>query len=275
MSQSLFFEDHLHFFRTLFAVKGDTSELVLRKAWLNHSFVILNPLQDLSTKAMIAAEQLKSNDAKNFLKYGAGRRLLAIWYSYRSITQMAHAERIEPLTEAEAHELNKDINLMYMHLRGVLDNYAWAYCYENEKNLLQDRKGNERKFIGLFNSDFPKESKNKELWTELDAYRCWATELSNKRDPVAHRIPLCIVPSYITPDQNAEFQALQNDSDDALQQHDFQKVQMIAQKQRSVGRFPMVFAHSPDEDPIPIYPTIPGDMVNLILIQEIILRHLK
>lgn len=274
MSESLFFEDHLNFYKKLFAVKGDPNKSTTQKAWEGHALAVLNPLQDLNTKAIIAAEKLASKDAKAFLKYGAGRRLIAIWYSYSSIIRVAHTKRTEPLKDHEAHELNKDINLIYMHLRGVLDNYAWVYCYEQEPHLLKDKKGKEKKFIGLFNKDFPQESTNKNFWAELEKYKDWATELSNKRDPVAHRIPLNVVPSILTSDEHDEYQSLQVEHNAALVKFDFDKLGEIHHRQRSLGTFPMVFAHNPEEKIlIPIYPTIPNDMGNLIEIQNIVLRQ--
>lgn len=274
-TDSLLFEDHLAFYKKQFAVRGEVQEFVLRKAWYSHSITVFDPLRDLGTQAIIAAKKLLSKEAQNYLQYGAGRRLLAIWYSYRSITHIAHPERKEPLSESEAHEINKDINLIYMHLRGVLDNYAWVYIFEKEPSLFKTSKGKVRKNIGLFNKDISTDSHNKAFWLSLEQHMQWANEMSDKRDPVAHRIPLYIVPSVITSDQAQQYEGLEKQQNDALKELDFDKVTALSLQQRKLGVFPMVFAHNSHEALIPIYPTIPQDMAHLIAIQKIIFQELQ
>lgn len=271
---SLLFNDHLDFYKKLFVVRGEPQEFVLRKAWHSHSITVFDPLRDLGTQAIVAANKLLSKEARSYLQYGAGRRLLAIWYSYRSITHIAHPERKEPLSESEAHEINKDINLIYMHLRGVLDNYAWVYIFEKEPNLLKTNKGKARKNVGLFNKDFAADSSNKAFWLSLNKYAQWANEMSDKRDPVAHRIPLYVVPSVVTPDQAQQYETFEKQQNDALKELDFNKVAVLTAQQRKLGSFPMVFAHNPYEAPIPIYPTIPQDMAQLIAIQKVVFQEL-
>ncbi len=272
--ESLNFQDHLDFYKRHFRCEEKPSEYAIRQAWCTHAVAIFNPLRDLSLETVQLSERMSSKDAAIFLKYGVSKRLLAIWYSYRTITSIAHPERTEPLTENESHELDNVINLIYMHLRGVLDNYAWAYLYEKEPALLQDNNGKARKLIGLFNDDFKKNSNKKDFWNEINEYKTWSTELSAKRDPVAHRIPLYVVPSILTHEQHETYQKLEQEYSEALSIMDFEKIDALFPALRSLGVLPMQFAHNPDENPFPIYPTIPSDMANLIKIQKIILKYL-
>jgi hypothetical protein len=274
VSESLKFDDHLEFYKKLYAEKGEASLYVVKKAWHTHALVIFNPLRDLSFEAIKVADKLRSIDACNFLRYGAGRRLSAIWYSYRSIIHIAHAERTDPLTSDEAHEVNKDINLIYMHLRGVLDNFAWAYCYEKEPKLLKNKKGQDRKLIGLFNPEMVQESENPDFWKLIFEHHQWAKELSDKRDPVAHRIPLYVIPSVITKKEEAIYAELEKEQSRAIQELNLDNWEQLIAKQRSIGTLPLLFAHDPSDKLIPIYPTIPNDMAHLINIQAIVFNIL-
>ena len=70
------------------------------------------------------------------------------------------------------------------------------------------------------------------------------------------------------------YQKLEQEYSEALSIMDFEKIDALFPALRSLGVLPMQFAHNPDENPFPIYPTIPSDMANLIKIQKIILKYL-
>ena len=52
---------------------------------------------------------LSAEQARYYGCYGAGRRMIMMWYSYRHLIFTAYPERTDPLTEEEAQEIAKDV----------------------------------------------------------------------------------------------------------------------------------------------------------------------
>ncbi len=93
----------------------------------------------------------------------------------------------------ECETLNVALNSIYLHLRGVLDNFAWIIYYELQLTNLKQRDidllGN--KFLNSLECDL-------NLKKDLEVRKNWLIDLKNKRDPVVHRLPLYIPAKFIT-----------------------------------------------------------------------------
>jgi len=88
--------------------------------------------------SLVPPEQLCSQQAKYYMLHGAGRRLGAMFEAYRSVVLTAHEGRTNPLGHDEQQAFSRDINIIYMNLRGVLDNFAWCLMYERQPDVEQD-----------------------------------------------------------------------------------------------------------------------------------------
>ena len=104
----------------------------LKQAQEQHALAVFNPLRDWIVKAITIAEQLSNNNAQYYMRYGIGRRYSMVWYAYRTIMFGASPVREDPLSHADQQELSHAINVIYMNLRGILDNFAWCFLYEKE-----------------------------------------------------------------------------------------------------------------------------------------------
>ena len=106
----------------------------------------------------------------------------------------------------------------------------------------------------------------------------WNRDLSSRRDPAAHRIPLSIPPAIIDAETRVEYERLSAEyskaSNDALKTPGhgkdaimkFETAAALYDKLQRVGKFFPVFVHHPDEGPMKIYPTVPQDIGQLIKI---------
>jgi hypothetical protein len=55
---------------------------------------------------------------------------------------------------------------------------------------------------------------------------------------------------------------------------DFAAADLLNEQRQRIGHFMPCFVHHPEQDIIPIYPTLPNDMVRLIRIGEIVKEHI-
>src|SRR5579862_4549323 len=138
------------------------------------------------------ASSARSEGARYYLQFGATRRLEMIWYAYRNLVSMAPPDRSEPLESEEARQLMVDINVIYLNLRGILDNLAWALLSEFAPERLLSLKPTQ---IGLFLPSIKREKAFSKLTDLIDLHDSWDRDVKERRDPAAHRIPLALPPA--------------------------------------------------------------------------------
>ena len=228
-----------------------------------HSLVVHDALKDLRITAATIAPTLSNEEAKFFILYGPGRRLGMIWVSYRDILEHIATDRTEPLPQDEVATISRDLNVIYINIPGVLDNYAWCLLHQvatdNTKKLRPVK-------VGLFSSEFMDDPNLVSLRPLLDEFGKWHKELKTRRDPAVHRIPLYVPPAALNPKEEDRYRELEDQIADAFNSQNFEQVDELSDQQGRIGTFMSCFIHHPGEGIIPIYPTVPQDIANLIKI---------
>jgi hypothetical protein len=187
-----------------------------------------------------------------------------MFYAYQAITHIAYDRRTEPLLVNEQHTLSREINIIYMHLRGVLDNFAWCFLYERQPVLADTIH---RFDVGLFSQKFRKQcTAFSEVEDEITVHDVWNEEVKERRDPVVHRIPLYVPPALITQEEAKTYRALNNQFNEKLNSLELDEANRAFDEMNTIGTYYPYFVHHPNEPHIPIYPTIPIDMTHLIRI---------
>lgn len=243
----------------------ETTAYFLCEALYIHSLVVLDALRDLQSTAATIAPTLSNQDARFFIRHGPGRRLGMIWVSYRYIVEHIATDRTEPLPQDEVATISRDLNVIYINIPGVLDNYAWCLFHQ----VATDKtKKLPRVKVGLFSSAFMDDPNLASLRPLLDEFGKWHKELKTRRDPAVHRIPLYVPPAALNPEEEDRYRELEDQIADAFNNQDFEQVDELSAQQGRIGTFKSYFLHHPDEDIIPIYPTVPQDIANLIKIVQ-------
>jgi hypothetical protein len=206
----------------------------------------------------------------HFLRFGAGRRLRDMFYAYRNLIKMAYPERKTPLNDDEIGEGSRDLNLLYMHLVGTLDNIAWFLFHELCPERLSSVPNSR---IGLFQDTFRKAPEFSRIVPEIEGSRTWWKAIQDKRDPSAHRIPLAMIRGIVTKDEASRYQALNDEANEGFGRLDLEKVDRTFEKMNSIGTFVPWFVHHPDEGPIKIYPTVPEDILQMMKLAQACLNH--
>lgn len=209
----------------------DTHDIEIR-ARFDHAQNVLDSLLCI-IKSICITDSFNNENAKSFIKYGFFRRINLLHLSYETVIRISPCDRTEPFSIEETRLLSRDINSIYLHLRGALDNLSWALMHEKAPDYL---KNNKKETLSIFNTKFRTSlSTNANLKEIQDNHNIWYKTLKEKRDPAAHRIPLYIPPA------------------------------LIHENTQTYETY-LYFVHDTNEPHTPIYPTIPTDIAHLVKI---------
>jgi hypothetical protein len=268
------YEKHLENYKRLYGYYGDnpyidksrTLTAAEEEAKYHHALCVFGPLRDWIQKAIQIAEGLNSTNARYYMLHGAGRRFDMTFRAYQKITSIAYGKRSEPLSQDEQNALSQAINITYMNIPGILDNFAWCLIYERQPEMADKIPKNN---VGLFSKKFREQlDAFSEIAGEITVHDLWQQEVKERRDPVAHRIPLYVPPSLVTEEEAETYSAVYNRFSANLNSLKLDEADIAFKQLESIGTFSPYFMHHPEERPIPIYPTIPADMSHLLRIGD-------
>ncbi len=238
-----------------------------------HALHILDAIRDLQIEILNVSNSISNEGANTNLNFGAARRVRMIWGGFRHLYSLIRPDRSEPMMHDDVFEAARALNDIYIHTRGVLDNYAWALVF-----LFGNVSAIRRNDVDLFGRKL--ESNLIQSFLDVLApYRDWNREMKERRDPVAHRIPLSVPPSFFTDEDHSKFlelndrynaavrkfselaliQAPQSDLDAASAEAD-----RLHEESQRIGRFSPIIVHDPKEGGTRIYPTVPQDIGMLV-----------
>ena len=227
---------------------------------LIHSFVALQPL----------AGRMRNADAANFVLHGVGRRMGTMLASLRGMLAKNLTERTEPLSLDAAKEVSRDLNSIYLDIIGILDNYAWCLLHELASAESKDHARRVPQGVGLFNRRFLSDVALHALAADLSAFRGWVDEVKTRRDPAAHRIPLYLPTTALNEADLQVYEDLQDKMNRAFERADMDEAERLQEEQGRLGTFAPCFQHHPDEEVMPIFPTVPQDIANMLKIDRVV-----
>lgn len=242
------------------------------EAQKHHSLVVQDALRDVFFDAARYADTLSDQNATYFMKFGVGRRLKMMWASYREILSHVPPDRTEPLSQDDVGVVSRDLNVIYINIHGVLDNYAWCLLHEV---TTEAPKKVDKMSVGLFSSRIMSNPRFVDLKPKIDRYGDWNNELKKKRDPVAHRIPLYVPPAILNPEEAERYKEFCGAAMEATAKLEFEKADEFHGRAERLGTFSPHFMHHPGDGALPIYPTVPQDIANLVKIARVISAFLK
>lgn len=247
----------------------------------DHSFYVINgEVNNSFLSVLSAADNCTNQLAKHNLMYGAGRRLRIIQKNYVVVNEITNPERKVPLSDDEQVDLNLHLNSFYMHLNGLMDNLAWAIVLEmNFFDKFDENSPKHRRKVGLFTKAFLSETKSKfsELSAILESKKDWRKTLKELRDPVAHRIPIYAVPSFLNPEQVEEYKKKWNTYNDKLLNSDFEEASEILEEITNLGTYAPFF-HNVENGQSKIYPVnsqVEYDLDNFFDIASVVVKIIK
>lgn len=261
------------------------SGAVYRNAEFAQACAVCDALRDLSNTSVSLSGRFSNSEIAMYLSQGLGRRSKFMWLSLRELLRLIHPSRTQPLSIEAAETASKDLNEIYIDIRGGLDNLAWCLLtFHMQENTNSPTLA--PKHVDIFGSKFQNTIANTEFSDFVNQYANWSDELKSRRDPVAHRIPLSVLPALqddetindckvamveFTNANNAALTALLSssgsDSDELVA-----KAEALREKLLGIGKFHPFFAHNPSLGAMKIYPTVPEDIGRFVIIGRGILR---
>jgi len=271
------FDHHLDFFRKLGSLTGDLERDAHchRQAEYMHALSICDAIRDIHFDAATLSHSVKNPEANFHMRFGIARRAKFIWLSIRGVLGLVMPDRTEPLPHDEVEKIARDLNVIYINIRGTLDNLAWLlldlFASDKTRNLPPVK-------ISLFGNEYLKDGNLADIAKFIKPYEDWNGELSGKRDPAAHRIPLSVIPAIIDSETKDEYQrtmeeynnmigdAFRDSANWEIAEPKFEKAHALHEKLESIGKFAPLFVHHPDEGAMKIYPTVPQNIGQLVRI---------
>lgn len=218
--------------------------------------------KDLSLK-------LKDSDASQMWEYGVRTRCRMLLDSFGTLCYTIDVGREQPLGLEENYTCNQAINLIYLNIRGVLDNLACVFFYEKERHLL-DKLNLRDLDKHLFNKKIHDNSNYKSFWEKIESFKDWyELELKKRRDPVAHKMPLYVIRQILNLAQKEKYDQHHTEFLNSYKQRDCVGVGEAVDKLQNLGKFVPLFAHAPNEV-YKVYPTVTTDLGKMIQILHLV-----
>ncbi len=275
--EELDYEHHVACYAGMGLLTGDPEKDAHwhREAEYVHALSVCDAVRDALFAVVTLSQSVTNVEAQMQLRFGAARRTKFIWLSLRQLLGLIPPDRTEPLPSDDVDEAARDLNVIYINIRGTLDNFAWSLVNlfgEEKTQRLPPMK------IDLFGNDFLNDANLREVAEFVNGFAEWNKELKARRDPAAHRIPLSVPPAVLneaaqkeyarlsaehTEVSNAAARAVGEGADSSVL---FEKATLLNDRLQRVGRFVPIFVHHPDEGGMKIYPLVPQDVGQLVKI---------
>jgi|GEM_PF-2560787 len=175
---------------------------------------------DIKQHICHALRNMIDANAKAYVQQGLQKRLFMLNYCMSKINELTPAEGSESLTPDVATALAVCINAFYINVRGSLDNLAWALFYElklQEQCVSLD--ASRKQSIGLhyrtFLSALKKQPRGQSCAEALEKTRQWLKDITDKRDPAAHRFPIEMVSGCVSSEDKEKHADLCRQRDEA------------------------------------------------------------
>lgn len=163
-----------------------------------------------STLALFEAPPLHEL-SMHYLRYGAAKRIRWIAQDLEWLCTNCPEDRTKPLSAEECEQAGLHLNSLYLHIRGTLDNFSWALFWQiapDEAKIVEDKA--QYMSVGLFTSTLTRilQSEANSLVRVIERSRDWDKVFKSKRDPVAHRLPLRVIPQHLNQHQAQQYHEL-------------------------------------------------------------------
>jgi len=205
--------------------------------------IVLEELREIISSVVLDwMPLLKSPRAREYVTHGLARRLGLIRRCIQNVFAICPVAKESLLDQQELHDLDINLHAFVINVYGSLDNLAWVCAFEKLKQIPG------RGSVGLFNKE-----RKRYLAQDVIAYLeqprilTWFEKYAKDyRDALAHRIPLYVPPSGMTPADRQKHAELDAEIAKALESRDHEGFRALIEAQQRIGSVLPVFRHSFD-----------------------------
>lgn len=272
----LSYEVHFAIYRQFITRDSDNDAYWHHQAQEMHALSVMQAAGDVQTEIVSLGQGVKMGPAYHHLVFGAARRSKMIWGAFRQLHSLIPPDRTRPLPTDDVFEASRALNDIYIHTRGMLDNFAWTVLHLFGDDEL---KGLHQNDVGLFQRRFKANASVADFGEIAAEFDTWAKELKELRDPVAHRIPLSVPPAVLNDTEASEYATISRRANLALVElarlaaagapmEEIEAasahIETLHAQMATVGTFVPAIVHDPAEAGVPIYPAVPQDIGQLV-----------
>jgi hypothetical protein len=234
------------------------------QAHLLYTLEVIDLIERILINVLMTAHKVQNAKAVAFLQNGVGRRLKMLEGSTKTVLRVAAPNRKKPLIVRESLDLTRDLNLIYLNIRGSLDSACWALLHEFSPTSTTANPSR----VGLFSKTIRDNPTFAGLHPILDKTSAWNSELKKRRDPAAHRIPLYVPPQTFNDDERAKYIDLCKMRDRAFAEKNFEQAEALINEIDRLGTFFPYFVHDADDPAYFVYPTVPDDIAHTLIVLD-------
>jgi hypothetical protein len=236
---------------------------------------VAGELQSLQLQFVSLGEACTNAGAREYLLHGCGRRVLVLKRALANVFEFFPVDRKTKLSQKEVADTQINVHAFMMNLFGFFENCAWALWHWHDLSA----KIKHRRDVGLFNPKFAR-FLPAPLRTEIERpeMQQWHAEyLKDYRDALAHRIPLYLPPSQITPEAAERYRALDREKIMRLKAMDIEGFERAEREQAALEGPCFVILHSASESegsrPLYLHPQLLTDALTLVEFAKVFLEH--
>jgi len=188
--------------------------------------------------------------AREMMEHGVSRRIATLKHCLERTFETLPPEAGQP-SRGELLDATAFLQTFFINAFGATDNLAWVWVKETG---VTDRRGRPlaRSEVGLTPRHVAlRESLSETTRAYLAAADEWFGYLQDYRHALAHRIPLYIPPTMVTPEEVEEFKRFESEM--MAEGFDPERWQRVLAAQGALGRFEPVMMHSYGEGAQPMW----------------------
>jgi hypothetical protein len=114
-----------------------------------------------------------------------------------------------------------------------MENYAWTLTHQfgSAGTLSADRM-----HIGLFKRVLARDPVIAPVINQIESFADWEKEVKERRNPAAHRMPLCVPSAALTPEDAQTYERLGNEASAALHEESSNVTRIYKKRSNGLGR---------------------------------------
>ena len=193
---------------------------------------------------MYAFRPFKNEQAAEFATHGFMRRVKTLARCIHNVYRICPPDRDRKLSTDELSDLTINLQGFVFNVFGCLENLAWVWVKEKDirngkgepLGSLQIGFGGKHRFV--------RDSFSEDFRHYLDGLNEWFSQVENFRHALAHRIPLYVPPYVVNENEAAKEKELEQARREAINRHDFDEYERLADELEGVGKFVPWMTHS-------------------------------
>jgi hypothetical protein len=227
-------------------------------------------LQNQRVRVVSELAPLLNEKAREYALHGIARRIGLIEHCIERIFDIFPPTTEKPLKREAISDVQAYLHAFVINVSGLQDNLAWTY-------VLQLGLPVRRNQVDLFKRDtFSVLPEHIQRHLTGPLMIAWHEKYAKEyRDSLAHRIPLYVPPSNLTPEEAARLRELDTLEWNLLAERKWGDLERIREEKDSLGSAAPVFIHSLSDSagPVILHPQVLSDALTVSELVDLFLAH--